>query len=214
MRPRYSTGCSLIGAALLLGVLGGCAIKKPATIAPAVTPAAPKPQAPTVPPAVIGTQNTALIPPQQPVPPEAIPTHPLPPPPPLTSEREPVTPQHPPSRPPTSPSSPPRPVAEAPVAAPATPENATEQPVLPRLAPSRQVEVRSAGEISGTLKEVNDLVRQLNAARLAGSRREALAQVRSLVRLSEDAIKRGDLSQADDLANRAATIARDLASHR
>jgi len=192
-----------------------CVEQKPVKVAtpPTPTPVVKAPQPPPDPAPVIATQNVAKLPEAQPIPAGAVPVHELPPVPTVTADREPAAPAR------TTPS---RTVTSQPVRSPTTepttpaptqsaPETAEEPPLAPRLEPSSRATVRSATDIRGTINEVDGLIKQLRSRALDAESKSVLDRVQSMVRLARDAIKKGTLAQADDLINRAASMARDLA---
>jgi hypothetical protein len=178
---------------------------KPKTPAAAVAPPQPKPVAakPAAPPEPLSVSQTQveLPPPQPPVNPDAV-ALPTPKPeagapPPVISRpvRRTVPPQPQPKPPDTS----------APAAAP---------PVDPGLAPVQEVltdaeRKRFQGSADDRKKEIVQLLAKLKTHRSAETNRE-VKRIQSLVEQSDDLEKRGDMRQADALAERALILAQVL----
>ena len=192
--------------ALILGlavVLSSC---EPVAKAKApVVPAAPQPQTPAVDRApLVLSQTTAQIPATDPVPPEAIPPRPpLDTPAPETAEpaaspRRSAQTTNRDARPrPADP--PPEPETIAPAPAPAT---------GPRVVESTEDRAASRAKIEALQ---NDVRQKLTAAGSPANAtaKNSLSRVQSFLRLSEQALKKGDLRQAQALAERAAALLRD-----
>jgi hypothetical protein len=66
-------------------------------------------------------------------------------------------------------------------------------------------------EIEGRLKKTQEILSRLHPRRLSAEQRDVIARARSFVTLSNEALKRGDTTQAGELADRALLLAGDLA---
>jgi outer membrane biosynthesis protein TonB len=183
----------------LSALLAGCALqaKKPATPA---APAAPAPAAkpPAPPPPLSIPQTHVEIPPPQPVSEEALAAGQTPP-----DEPEPVAPPRPVKR--SAPAANPRPEA-APAEEPA---RAPIQEVL-SFAERKQLQDSTAEH----KREIRHLVELARSRRLDSHETGVVARIEGLVKLSGDAEAKGDLREADALAQRALVLAKDLDSER
>jgi hypothetical protein len=183
--------------------MAGCVLKgKPKVAAappqpqPAIQPKpAPPPEALSIP------QTQVQLPPPQPVNPEALA---VPPPP------EPVEPA--PAPKPvrrTAAGSPPatKPEVVGPVAPPAAePERAPIQEIVPADERRRYQESAEASK-----REIRQLVEHARAHRLTAEQKKIVTRIQTFVTQSDDAEKRGDMRQADALAERGLVLAKGLA---
>ena len=173
----------------------------------AAAPPAPKTPAPAPPedmPISI-VQNAAALPPDQPVPPEALP--PLDPPEPAAPRSQPLDPAEARRRaaahkPAETPATAPAPAAVTPVS-PAAP-----QPAAPLVASAPNQPGRAA--LAAKINDLKATAARIGQPGLTGSQRTTFRRVESFIKLSERALSRGDLPQAAELADRAATLARAL----
>jgi type IV secretory pathway VirB10-like protein len=178
----------------------GCAAKKSkstTTLAPPAPVAAPVAVKPVKEPLSI-PQTQVQLPPPQPFNPEAL-TLPAPPPP------EPPAPAPKPVRRATT-TSPPKPEPAAPAAQPAEPERAPIQEIVPADERRRFQESADARK-----RETRQLLEQAKTHRLTGSQTTLVKRIQSFVAQSDDAEKRGDMRQADALAERGLVLAKELA---
>jgi hypothetical protein len=169
--------------------------------APAPAPA-PEPQSLSVP------QTHAELPPPQLVPPEA-----------LATEQVPETPAEPPSRsnrpkkPGATVAPQPKPETPAPVAvvtpAPAEPPRPTIQEIV---SPQERQRLQSAA--NKARQDTDGLLAQAVRRRLTGSERGLIDRIREFMKLSREEEKSGDMRQADELAERGLTLAKELQSGR
>lgn len=189
-------------------VLGGKAntVKTPPTPAPAVTAAKPAP-----PPGPISSPQTDVqLPPAQAVTPEALATiqnapevvvlEPAPPPPKPERKRAASPP------PKVEPAAPP--VVETPAPPPPEPQVQL-QPVY-----SEEERRRILTEVERRKGEIAALLRGIARRRLSADERSRQDRIHSFVAVVDDAVKRGDLSSADSLSQRALILARELGSGR
>ena len=65
-------------------------------------------------------------------------------------------------------------------------------------------------EIEGRLKKNQDMLSRVHPRKLSAEQRDVVARIRSFVQLSNEALKRGDTTQAGELADRALLLAGDL----
>jgi hypothetical protein len=170
------------------------------------------PVAAAAPPPVVEAQTVAHLPSPQPIPPESIPPRP-----PVEYHPPEAGTEPPPSQPaPAVPRRPSRkPPANASAAAPVETLDAP-KPETPRLedpAPAlRSAEDKSITkvEVENTVSEVRKLLSGISARGRSAAATSAITRINSFVRLSEQAVARNDLRQADTLARRALALARDL----
>jgi hypothetical protein len=174
----------------------------PPTPAPAVKPApAPRPQPLSIP------QTQAQLPPLQQISPEALATL-EPAPPPVESPAEPRTPRRPvqvaaPAHVETPPVQ-----AQAP---PATVPEAEPRPTVQEIV--SPVELKRLQDSADARKqEVRKVLEQAQPKGLSKEQREIVTRIQSFVQLSDEAEKRGDMRQADALAERGQLLARELQS--
>jgi hypothetical protein len=193
---------AILTVALALSMAGCVLSGKPKTVAaapPQPQPAAqPKPAPPPEPLSIAQTQ--VQLPPPQPVNLEAL-AVPAPP--------EPVeTPAAPkPARRTVAGSPPTKPEVVAPVAAPpAEPERAPIQEIVP---PDERKRYQESADASK--REIRQLLQQAKGRRLTADRNKVVKQIQSFVEKSDDAEKRGDMRQADALAERGLVLAKELA---
>jgi hypothetical protein len=194
--------------ALLIVPLAGCML---GTSKPAAVPAAPQPVVvqPPVPDAPLSIPQTAVVlPSPQPVNPGAIPATPAEPvspaPKPDTTA---VAPQRPPRRPPAGPPKPePEPEAETP-AAPAIQPLEEKPTIQPILTPDEQKKIKIV--IDGYKREINDWLKRAQAHQ-SSSNHALVERISSFVGQSDEAAKRGDLTQAENLYQRALVLAKEL----
>jgi hypothetical protein len=183
--------------------LAGCVLSgKPKTTAAAVPPqpqpaVQPKPAPPPEPLSIPQTQ--VQLPPPQPVNPEAL-AVPAPPEP-VEAPAAPKT-----VRRTAGGSPPPKPEVVTPVAPPAEPERATIQEIVPADEKKRYQESADASK-----REIRQLLEQAKSHRLTTDQKKMVTRVQSFVTLSDDAEKRGDMRQADALAERGLVLAKELA---
>jgi hypothetical protein len=181
--------------------MAGCVLKgkpKVAAVPPQPQPAVqPKPAPPPEPLSIPQTQ--VQLPPLQPVNPEALAAIPTPP--------EPVeaTPAPKPVRRTAAGSPPPKPEVVAPVVPPAEPERAPIQEIVP---PDERRRYQESADASK--REIQQLLEQIKAHRLTTEQKKIVIRVRAFVTQSDDAEKRGDMRQADALAERGLVLANEL----
>jgi hypothetical protein len=181
-----------------------------AACATAAKPNSIAPPAPVQPLSVPQTQ--VQLPPPQPLNAEAIP-HPASPQP-LNSAAAAVPPPPEPAAPPGAPgnvrrppvSPPPKAEPVGPAAQPATPERAPIQQIVP--ADERR---RLQDSAAARKRETRRLVEQAKAHRLSSAQNRVVIRIQSFIAQSDDAEKRGDMRQADALAERALILAKELA---
>jgi hypothetical protein len=194
---------SILAVALAIP-LAGCALSgKPKTTAAAVPPqpkpvAQPKAPLPVEPLSVPQTQ--VQLPPPQPVNPDAL--TPAPPPQPA----EPAVAPRPVRR--TTPAPPqPKPETAAPqTAQPPEPERPPIQELVPADEQKRDQESADAHK-----REIRQLLVQARARRLTSEQNKMVKRIQAFVTQSDDAEKRGDMRQADALADRGLVLAKELA---
>jgi hypothetical protein len=166
-------------------------------VPPQPQPAAqPKPAPPPEPLSIPQTQ--VQLPPPQPVNPEAlaVPVPPAPaeaPPAPKPARRTAVA------------SPPPKPEVAAPVAPPAEPERDPVQEIVPADEKKRYQE--SADD---SKREIRKLLVQAKAHHLTGDQNKVVKRIQSFVAQSDDAEKRGDMRQADAMAEKGLVLAKEL----
>ena len=197
--------CAAVALALSMAILqSACFLAgRPKTVAAAVPPQpqpalAAKPAAPPEPLSVPQTQ--VQLPPEQPVNTEGIP--------PPTKPEEPA-----PTPPPTRTSRRPTPVQPKPETPPATPPAAAATPPAEEVAPVQEVlspEARSRFQesVKNRKGEIRQLLGQLH--RPTSDQKQELKSIESLLDQCDAAAKRGDLREADALAERALVLAREL----
>jgi len=192
---------AIIAAALALS-MAGCALSgKPNTAVavppqpqPAVQPKAAPPAGPLSVP-----QTQVELPPPQPVNPDAL-TAVQPP-----EPAEPAAAPKPPRRTTVAPPQP-KPEVAAPTVQPAGPERPPIQEIVP--ADEKRHYQESA---DGRKREIRQLLEQTKGRRLTSEQTKTLKRIQLFVAQSDDAEKRGDMRQADALADRGLVLARELA---
>ena len=202
-RPLRAAKLALVLALAVL--LAGCFLqgKQPATQA---TPAAPVPAAKSTAPSqpLSVPQTQVEIPPPQPVSDAALAAGEIP-----QDVPEPAAPPHPVRR-----------SAGPPAVVPAHPEPAAPTTIEePARAPIQEVlsadESKRLQESAAQCKrEIRRLVEQARLRRLNGHELSAVARIEGMVKLSDDAEAKGDMLEADTLAERALVLAKDLGSER
>jgi hypothetical protein len=192
---------AILAVALALSMAGCVLSGKPKTAAvpPQPQPAAqPKPAPPPEPLSIPQTQ--VQLPPPQPVnldalavpaPPEPVETAPAPKPVRRTAAGSPP---------------PAKPEIVGPVAPPAEPERAPVQEIVPADERKRYQESADASK-----REIRQLLEHAKAHRLNTDQRKMVTRIQAFLTQSDDAEKRGDMRQADALAERGLVLAKDLA---
>jgi hypothetical protein len=181
--------------AILALALASCLQRGPAKAAAPVTPAAPKPApAPAAPlPPLSTPQTRAELPAFQPIDPAALETEsPTPDPPPA----KPATPKRPPNAVTVTP---------PPAAQPAEPP----RPPIQEMISLTELK-RLQDQVQARRKEVAQILDQVGRRHLSREQEVARNNIRNFLTLSDEAEKRGDMRQADALAERAQLLARDL----
>lgn len=201
---------NLAVAVLLSLALAGCELRKKNAVS---TPPSPKPSAPAAkPPATVADEPLSIpqtrvqLPPRQPISPEALAS--IPPQPVLETPPN-IPPQISPRRASAAPvpiAPPPQPTKES---KPAEPERPAIETML-----SEDARRQLINEIEGRLKKTQEILSQLHPRRLSAEQRDVVARAHSFVKLSNEALKRGDTTQAGELADRALLLAGDLARGR
>lgn len=176
--------------------LVGCALSgKPKPVA--ATPAPPQPAAAPAQPALSIPQTQVYLPAPQPVDPEALATAPL---------AEAPAPAQP--RPVAAPAR--RPPAAQPKAEPAPAEPPARPPIQEVLPAREQKRLQvSAQKHKAAIRAV---LAQVQRRRLTDAEQSTIAHVYQFVKLSDDAEKSGDMRSADELAERAHILAKELQS--
>jgi hypothetical protein len=202
-----------IAIALILGMSCGCAVRENnKKAAAATTPAAPRPAAKPLPPPppdpVSIPQTQVRLPPPQPITEAALATTQEPaivelPPPPVPK----------PARRLSSTGQPPGPKPETPpVAAGPTPPPVTPEPERPRIqelvSPAEQKQLRES--LEARKREIRQKLDQAAGRGPSTHDRSLMNRIRSFVKLSDEALSRGDLRQADAQAERAQILSREL----
>jgi len=203
---RRSASHVLFCAAFLF--LAGCmlrgnrtATKVPPAPAPPAASHAPAPSEPLSVP-----QTQVQLPPPQPLSQDALATEPAPPV--VELPEEPA--QRPPRRPPAA--NPPtvsrqEPAAPAPIQGPVPPE--PERPIVQeKISPEEQK--RLIEQLAGRKREIAQNVDQAAARGPGAAERALMDRIHSFVQLADEAAGRGDLRQADALAERAQILSREL----
>jgi hypothetical protein len=182
------------------------AVKTPP--APVAVPAASAKPAPASPEPLSTPQTDVQLPPPQPVSPEALATIQ---PPPEPAPEPPVPPPAKPVRKQTA--AKPEPVAPAqePPAAAAPP---AEEPIRLGTVLTDEQRRRIAADLDRRKAEITTFLRQVNPRRSSAHQKNMMENVRSLLKVAEDAAKRGDMTSADSLSERALILARELANER
>jgi len=187
-------------------LLAGCVLQGKKPVAPA-TPAAPAPTAKSAaPPQPLSTPQTQVeLPPPQPVSEESLAAGEV-----SQDTPEPAAPPRPVRRNPGPPAaSPARPESPAPPAAAEEPARAPIQQVL-----SAEESKRLQESAAQCKRDIRHLVEQARLRRLNAHELSAVARIEGMVKLSDDAEAKGDMREADALAERALVLAKDLESER
>ena len=73
---------------------------------------------------------------------------------------------------------------------------------------------RILADLDRRKSEITSLVRQINSRRQTQHQKNVVENVNSLLKVAEDAAKRGDMTSADKLSERALILAQELANER
>jgi hypothetical protein len=184
--------------------LTGCVLRGKTPAANAVPP--PKPAAvaapaPAPPPQPLSVPQTSVqLPPAQPLTPEAI-----------ASTQPPEEPPAPPAVPRSTPRRSPPTRAETTPQGPAAPivPPEPERPPIQEALPAAEMK-RLQDEADAAKREIVHRIEQVQLHRLTRQQSSLVSRIRSFVKQSDDAEKRGDMRQASELAQRALVLARDL----
>jgi len=203
------TRAQVLLVAVLTIPLAGCVLGgKPKTVAAA--PAAPKPIVPPTPPEPLSIPQTQVeLPAPQTLDPGALTTTPQEEPPPQ-AQTKPATPT-------TRPPHPPAPQPRATDTQPPVPEPATEQPTEPARAPIHEImpdaeKNRLRDEAHGHQEETRKLLRE--AKPKTANQKRAKDEINLFLKQSQEAETAGDMRMADQLAERAHILAKELESGR
>jgi hypothetical protein len=207
---RRSASLVLLVAAVLF--LAGCLLRGSNKTAKMQAPPAPPPpgraSAPAEPLSVPQTQ--VHLPPAQPLNQEALATEP---------EHAVVELPEPPTQPPprrvpvTSTPALPRPESPAPAQVQGPPPAEPERPIVQeKITPEEQK--RLTDQLAARKREIAANLEQAAARNPGNSEKELAVRIRSFVQLADEAASRGDLRQADALAERAQILSRELVSAR
>ena len=191
----------ILVAALALS-LAGCVLSgKPKTVA--ATPATPQPLTPPAPPPALSVPQTAAdqIPPSVPVNPDALVTAPV-----VESGPAVALPQGPP-RPARVVTPTPKP-AEPPAPAPSTVVEPPRQPIREILPPDEQNRLRVSSQKHKS--DVRSLVGQAERRGLNGSQQNIVRDIMQFLKQSDQAEQNGDLRGADEFAEKAYILAKEL----
>ena len=201
------TRAQVLLVAVLTIPLAGCVLGgKPKTVAAA--PAAPKPIVPPTPPEPLSIPQTQVeLPAPQTLDPGALTTTPQEEPPPQ-AQTKPATPT-------TRPPHPPAPQPRATDTQPPVPEPATEQPTEPARAPIHEImpdaeKNRLRDEAHGHQEETRKLLRE--AKPKTANQKRAKDEINLFLKQSQEAETAGDMRMADQLAERAHILAKELES--
>ncbi len=206
MRFIHASALTALVAGLAISQAGCVLSGKPKTTPAAAVPPAPKPEAapkPAPPPEPLSVPQTQVqLPPDQPINPDALAApkteEPAPTPTaPRAVRRAPATP-----KPETA-----APTATAPVASP-KPEEAA--PVQEVLTPEDRTRLEQSAH--NKKAEVRQILAQMRGHRATPNEKNELKRIQSLVSQSDQVEKRGDMRQADALAERALILAREITS--
>jgi hypothetical protein len=197
-------GASLaLGLALATAVLqSACALNGQPKASVATVPAPqPKPAAdtkPAPPPEPLSVPQTQVqLPPPQPVNPEAVPL-----PKPEEPAAVPIAPR------PARRVSPPQPKPETPAPSTAAPAETGLAPVQELLTADERKRYQESAD--SRKSEIHQLMTQAKLHRLTAEQNREIKRIQSLVAQSDDVEKRGDMRQADALAERALILSREL----
>ncbi len=193
--------------------LAGCSLhSKPKAVAaapPRPQPAAAVPAVPQPPPSPLSIPQTQVqLPPPQPVNPDALVTPP-PEPPPETSPAAPGT-RAGRTRNPSSGGAPapPKPEAAPPAPAPTPTVEPPRQPIQEMVPQNEQKQLQDSAE--GRRKVVQQWLDGLGQKRMTRHQQTTVLRMRAFLKDSEEAEARGDMRQADALAERAQILLREL----
>jgi len=182
------------------------AVKTPP--APVAVPAASAKPAPAPPEPLSTPQTDVQLPPPQPVSPEALATiQPTPEP----APEPPVPPPAKPVRKQTAAKPEPAAPAQEPPAAAVPP---AEEPIRLQTVLTDDQRRRIAADLDSRKAQITTFLRQVNPRRSSTHQKNMAENVRSLLKVAEDAAKRGDMTSADSLSERALILARELANER
>ena len=193
-----------VAAAALAVSLAGCIVNgKPKTVAATPPPPQPAPAtAPAPPPGPLSVPQTQVtLPADQPLTPEALATTE---PPQQTAGPAPVARPRP-ARHATSPPAAPRAETPAPATAPAAPPEPERPPVQEILNPA---EMKREQDLADAHKR--EIRQWLTPARAARLNKDTVARIESFLKASDDAERRNDMREANDLAERALVLLREL----
>jgi hypothetical protein len=192
---------AILAAALAIS-LAGCALSgKPKTTAGAVPPqpqpaAQPKPAPP--PEALSIPQTQVQLPPPQPLNPDALTSVPPP---------EPAEPA---AAPKPARRTTPAPAQPKPEVAPAAQPADAGRPPIQEIVPADERK-RYQESADGRKREIRQVLEQAKTHRLTSEQNKMVKRIQAFVTQSDDAQKRGDMRQADALAERGLVLARELA---
>jgi hypothetical protein len=205
---------AIVAAALAIS-LAGCVVRgtpKTAATPPAPQPAAPVAPAPEPPPEPLSIPQTQVeLPPAQPLSAEAMAT--LQPPEPATgpvtsptrtTRRNPAT-TNPPAQPRTEP---PAPVTPPPAAAAPAPAAEAHPPIQEIVPAGEQKRLLDSAE--GRKREIQQSLNSMARKHLNRHQQTTVSRIRAFIKDSDDAQNRGDMRQADALAERAQMLLREL----
>jgi hypothetical protein len=182
---------------------------KQATANATATPAAPvtKPAAPAPPPSLSTPQTQVQLPPPQPVDPKALAAAEEPEESAETPVAEPAPRRTvgPPAIVPPKPAE--QPAAQQPVAPPA-PAEETRPPIGEIVSPSEMKRLQDSAE--GHKRDIRQLLDQARARGLTPHEQGVVTRIESFVKLSDQAEAKGDMREADALAERGLVLAKDL----
>jgi hypothetical protein len=181
--------------------MADCAAKKTknaAMLAPAPAPPAPAVLTPVREPLSI-PQTQVQLPPPQPVNLEGLAV-------PVAAQPAEPAPAPKPVRRSTTPAPPPKPEPTTPAAQPAEASRAPIQEIVPADERRRFQESADARK-----RETRQLLEQSKTHRLTNEQKKMVTRIQSFVTQSDDAEKRGDMRQADALAERGLVLAKELA---
>ena len=200
-------------AAILIAALSlwlcGCVIGNKRQVAKA-TPPAPQPAAPLAPqapPAPLSIPQTQVeLPAPQPVDPAALATAP--------PEAPPETPSK--ARPPRRAAPPVRSSVEAPAAAAPPPAETATEPERPPIQEILPAETQKKFQESAEShkRDVTQLLQQAQSRRLTRQQAGLVKRIEQFVKLSDGAEQSGNMREADEFAERALVLARELTSAR
>jgi hypothetical protein len=206
------TGILLIGATVIS--LAGCVLNGKKSTASAVTPPAPPAVSSSAPPprrSLSTPQTQVQLPPAQPVNPEALAAAPQP----EDQVEAPANPRPPRRVGPSAIPAPPRnteaaQTAPQPAAAPAAapPVEETRPPIGEIVPPSETRKLQDSADAHK--REIKQLLDQARAKGLTKRQQTVVEHIESFVKMSDQAQGKGDMRNADALAERALVLAKDL----